>query len=94
MNNNFPPNTDPNIFAFVGAITGAILSSEFNSYELNAIGNWLELVGQYLLAAAAQMQLLNFRNDRPQPYSSDINYLFNAIKIINEKLEQIQNELS
>lgn len=94
MNNNFPPNTDPNLFAFLGSIAGAILTENFNLYELNAIGNWLELVGQYVLASSAQMQLINFRSNNQQPNNFDINYIYNAIKILNDKLEEVKEKLS
>ena len=96
MNSNFPPNTDPNTFALVGAIAGAIISNEFNLYELNAIGNWLELVGQYLLAAAAQAQLINYRNNQNNSFNyqnqqSQLDNLKKAIQKIYEELEKIRN---
>lgn len=61
---NFPPNTDPFIFTITAAIVGAILTDDFDDYELNSIGNFIILVGQYLLTYAAQMQLIEARIDR------------------------------
>ncbi|MBE6149015.1 MAG: hypothetical protein E7167_06000 [Firmicutes bacterium] len=94
MTNRFPPNTDPNTFSFIGSIVGAIISSDFNSYELNAIGNWLELVGQYLLTTAAQMQLLSYRNNQniSQPSLNDLELLKKAITKINQELDAIKKD--
>lgn len=61
MIRNFPPNYDPNLFSMVAAIAGAIASGDFDDYELNSIGNWVILFGQYLLTFAAQQQLIEQR---------------------------------
>ena len=49
-NENFPPNTNPH--ACVG---------DFNANEQNSIGNWIIMVGQYVLTHAAQQQLIESR---------------------------------
>lgn len=106
MTSNFPPNIDPNIFSFAGAIAGNVIASNFNSYELNAIGNWLELVGQYILAYASQMQLIEFRkrnnnqsfknkdNNGPsnQTYQEEIDYLLAAVKKIYQELDILKKK--
>ena len=92
MNSYFPPNSDPNVFALTAVAIAAALTSDFNSYELNSIGNWLELMGQYLLVVAAQQQLINFRNQQINN-SQQINYLIDAIKKIEKELEQIKKEI-
>ena len=38
-----------------------ILESDFTANELNSIGNWIILVGQFMLTTAAQQQLINGR---------------------------------
>ena len=58
MIRNFPPNYDPNLFSMVAAIAGAIVVGDFDDYELNSIGNWIILFGQYLLTFASQQQLI------------------------------------
>ncbi len=93
MNNKFPPNTDPNIFAFTAAIIGAIVSDDFNAQELNSIGNWFELLGQYFLTYAAQKQLIMSRqnnNNNSQP--QDIDYVLKAIKKIEAELKELKNK--
>ena len=45
----FPPNINPELFSTIGAITGFILESDFDANELNSIGNWIILVGQFML---------------------------------------------
>ena len=88
MTNKFPPNTDPNVFAFTAAIIGAIISDEFNAQELNSIGNWFELLGQYLLTYAAQKQLINSRNSNN---TQDLNSILKAIKKIEDELKRYKS---
>lgn len=61
MTNKFPPNTDPNTLALIGVAIAFAITNDFNSYEINTIGNWLELIGQYLLSVGAQQQLIESR---------------------------------
>lgn len=63
MNKSFPPNTSPDLFTITGAVVGAIIVGDFTAEELNSIGNWIILVGQYLLTYAAQTQLIEARID-------------------------------
>lgn len=60
----FPPNTNPEIFSLLAIALGVITTSDFDDYELNSIGNWIILFGQYLLTYAAQMQLIEARIDK------------------------------
>lgn len=60
-NTNFPPNIDPDTFSLIGVAVGAVLVGDLNVNEQNSVGNWLELVGQYMLTHAAQQQLLESR---------------------------------
>ncbi len=60
-NNNFPPNIDPTTFSFTAVLVGAILVGDLDVNEQNAIGNWFELVGQYVLTNASQQQLIESR---------------------------------
>jgi len=64
MNNNinlFPPNIDPNTFSLIGVAIAAVLVGDLNVNEQNSIGNWFELVGQYMLTHAAQQQVIEAR---------------------------------
>ncbi len=93
MTNKFPPNTDPNIFAFTAAIIGAIVSDEFNAQELNSIGNWFELLGQYFLTYAAQKQLITSRqSNNNNNQSHDLDYILKAIKKIEAELDEINRK--
>ena len=58
---NFPPNINPELFSILGAITGLIVEGDYTANELNSIGNWIILVGQFMLTTAAQQQLINGR---------------------------------
>ena len=58
---SFPPNIDPQVFALLAALVGSALSGDFDAYEQSSIGNWLMLVGEYMLTAAAQQQLIEAR---------------------------------
>ena len=46
---SFPPNIDPQVFALLAALVGSALSGDFDAYEQSSIGNWLMLVGEYML---------------------------------------------
>ena len=59
--NNFPPNIDPHNFAFIAVAVGYACVGNFNANEQNSIGNWLILIGQYILTHAAQQQLIESR---------------------------------
>ena len=60
-NTNFPPNTNPHLYAMLAVTVGFACVGNYNSYEQNSIGNWLILVGQYILTHAAQQQLIEAR---------------------------------
>ena len=57
----FPPNINPEIFTLTAIVVGLIIEDDFTASELNAIGNWLILVGQIVLTTAAERQLINNR---------------------------------
>ena len=60
----FPPNINPELFTVIGCIVGLIVEDDFNANELNSIGNWLILVGQFILTNAAQQQLIESRLEK------------------------------
>lgn len=60
-NTNFPPNTDPHLFAVLAVTVGFACVGDYNANEQNSIGNWLILVGQYILTHAAQQTLIEAR---------------------------------
>ena len=60
-NTNFPPNTDPHLFAMLAVTVGFASVGDYNANEQNSIGNWLILVGQYILTHASQQQLIEAR---------------------------------
>ena len=58
---NFPPNLDPHIFSLLAVMVGYAAIGHLNVNEQNSIGNWFELVGQYMLTHAAQQQVIEGR---------------------------------
>lgn len=60
-NTNFPPNIDPHTFSLIAVAVGYACVGDYNANEQNSIGNWLILVGQYILTHAAQQQLIESR---------------------------------
>ncbi|MBE6140385.1 MAG: hypothetical protein E7172_02490 [Firmicutes bacterium] len=60
-NTNFPPNINPHSFAIIAVTVGYACVGNYNVNEQNSIGNWLILVGQYILTHAAQQQLIESR---------------------------------
>ena len=61
MENKFPPNTDPHLFTLIAVAVGYACVDDFNANEQNSIGNWIIMVGQYILTHAAQQQLIESR---------------------------------
>ncbi len=59
--NNFPPNINPQVFSWIAALIGSACVSDYTALEQNSIGNWLILVGQFILTNAAQQQLIEGR---------------------------------
>lgn len=72
---SFPPNINPELFSVIACIVGYIVEDDFNANELNSIGNWIILVGQFMLTTAAQQQLINARysNNVGSKIKSDTN---------------------
>lgn len=58
---NFPPNIDPHVFTLIAVAVGYACVGDYNANEQNAIGNWVIMVGQYILTHAAQQQLIESR---------------------------------
>jgi len=54
----FPPNLDPQVFAFLAVLIGSACVGDYTANEQNSFGNWLILVGQFILTTAAQQQLV------------------------------------
>ena len=59
--NEFPPNINPEYFSLLAVISAYIIENDFNAAELNSMGNWIILFGQFLLTTSAQQQLINVR---------------------------------
>lgn len=62
--NNFPPNINPNIYAFSTYIIGMIIISDLNVTEQNTIGNWLMLLGQFIITNAGQQAMIESRIEK------------------------------
>lgn len=57
----FPPSLDPQVFAFLAVLIGSACVGDYTANEQNSFGNWLILVGQFILTTAAQQQLIEAR---------------------------------
>ena len=58
---SFPPNTNPHLFTLIAVAVGYACVGDLNANEQNSIGNWIIMVGQYVLTHAAQQQLIESR---------------------------------
>ena len=94
----FPPNINPELFSILGAVTGIIVEGDYTANELNSIGNWIILVGQFMLTTAAQQQLINGRYQNANNHSANnkqystyeqLQELANYLKKLEEKIEEI-----
>lgn len=57
----FPPNIDPQLFAWLACVVGSACVGDYTANEQNSFGNWLILVGQFVLTTAAQQTLIEAR---------------------------------
>ncbi len=63
-NNNFPPNINPNLYALSTYIIGMVIIDDLNVSEQNTIGNWLMLLGQFIITNAGQQALIESRIEK------------------------------
>lgn len=94
---NFPPNINPELFSILGAVTGLIVEGDYTANELNSIGNWIILVGQFMLTTAAQQQLINgrYQNNNGSRIRSDAkdHVTNNKPYSTQEQLQELANYL-
>ncbi len=90
----FPPNIDPQSYALSASIIGALIAPDLTINEANSIGNWLVLVGDYLLCFAGQKALIKSRDpvhsDKAQSFQ--INTIMNVLNRMQEELEKLKKE--
>ena len=81
-NKEFPPNINPELFSVIACVVAFICEDDFTANELNSIGNWVILFGQFLLTTASQQQLINgrYQNNNGSRIKSDVNNHQNANK--------------
>lgn len=99
-NHTFPPNIEPQLYSWLACAVGSLLVGDYNSNEQNSFGNWLILVGQFILTNAAQQQLINGRNRvhntgenwNGQHAHQEIDFLIKAVQDLKQELENIKNE--
>ena len=73
----FPFNIDPQLYALSATLVGAAIAPTMNSLENVSIGNWLVLLGDYLLAYSGQLALINNKQNM-QNQNIDINTILNT----------------
>lgn len=88
----FPPNIDPQIYALSAAIVGAALAPELTANEANTIGNWIVLVGDYLLAYAGQITLINGRQQQNTNQDVQMASIIKALQKMECELEKLKRE--
>ncbi len=71
----------PTEFAAIATITGLIIGQYLSQPEQNAIGNWLECIGQVLLTMGTKPYQLNNLNN------------INTIKEMNNKINELEKEI-
>lgn len=87
----FPFNIDPQLYALSATLVGAAIAPSMNSLENVSIGNWLVLLGDYLIAYSGQLALIN-NNQNMQNQNIDINTILNTLKKIEDELEKLKKE--
>ena len=89
---NITSNINPTVFSWSAIVVGTILCEELNELEQNAIGNWIILLGDYLLTNAAQIAVLQANQDQQQPLDNDqkMDALKKAIKKIEDEIANLK----
>jgi len=91
----FPPNIDPQSYSLSAAIIGALIAPDLTINEANTIGNWLVLVGDYLLAYAGQLSLINSRNQQNDNQNQNqINSIIVTLQKMQQELDKIKKDYS
>ena len=88
---NLFSNVNPTVFSWSAVIIGTILCEELNTLEQNSIGNWIILLGDYLLTNAAQVAINEANQNQNNDDDDKIQSLQKAIKRIDEELEKLKN---
>lgn len=89
----FPPSVSPDTFTNSAIIIGLILCQELDINEQGALGQWLTLVGEILFTNAAQVTLLNARENNTKPSKNDETDKYsNLLKKFKDALDQVSNE--
>ena len=76
----------PTEFATIATITGLIIGQFLSQPEQNAIGNWLECVGQILLTMGTKPYQYNHQND--------IINTNKKIQILEKEIERLKSNLN
>ena len=93
---NITSNINPTVFSWSAIVVGTILCEELNVLEQNAIGNWIILLGDYLLTNAAQVTVIQSDNENDnnnnQPLNDDekMDALQKAIKKIEDEIANLK----
>lgn len=94
----FPPNIDPQIYSLSAAIIGAAISPELTPNEANSVGNWIVLVGDYLLAYAGQLALIQGREQKNKKEQNTMNQnsqmdaILKTLKKMECEIERLKKE--
>ncbi len=84
----------PDIITLIGGIFGAVYSNELPFNVQNAIGNWLQLVGQAILTYNAQQQLIE--NGEGKIYGKENSVKKNTsedIEVLKTRIKALENEI-
>ena len=103
---NFPPNINPQAYAFLACLVGSALAGDFDAYEQSSIGNWLMLVGEFQQLIEARLENFNininskehksggsfYKNNgkSSQTQRNEVDFLLTAVKKLQEELEALK----
>ena len=83
-------NMNPVLVSLSGVLTAVIIEGDYNCNELNVIGNWLELVGQFILTTASQQQLIQNRgNQKNNSNKNQEDLIIKYLKELVDKLDKL-----
>lgn len=96
--NNFAPqpcttffDLPPTQFTVLSSLLGLLLAQNLDLNQQNSLGNFIESLGQTILAFAAQGQLLQSNNQNGNDYDNEIQALKDQIKALEARLSSIED---
>lgn len=96
-------NMDPNLYSLSAVVIGYLLTDDLNASEIASLGNWLELIGQYLETVSSQQTLIennlqniniNTNSKKAKNGQGHFEKVDNSNQVLREEIELLKKSLN